>query len=107
MRKTLELFKDFVESESKDNLISTELISDFIKSRFKVKSTKFNCTINFDSKEEIQKFLTWIDDFIEIEDWSLLKDNSELYDNSPTFRKLASAEKKAKRAKADFIHKNS
>jgi hypothetical protein len=42
----------------------------------------------------------------EVISYSNLPDTQEMYENNPAFKKLVKAEKKAKKAKADFIHKH-
>ena len=106
MRNTLELFKEFIESNSTDKLITNELITKFIKSRLDTDSEKLNCTIEFRDKQEVLSFLNWIDDKVNVNDWSLLTDTSKMYENDSAFRSISKSLKQNKRTYNRYINDN-
>ena len=106
MRNTLELFKEFVSDNSNDNLITNDLITEFIKQQLNVESKKLNCTIEFEDKQEISEFLKWSKDRIYISDWSILTDTSSMYENDSAFRSIAKSLKGNKRTYNKYINDN-
>ena len=106
MRNTLELFKKFVSDNSIDDIITNDLITEFIKEQLNVESKKLNCTIEFEDKKDISEFLGWAKDRIYISDWSILTDTSNMYENDSAFRVIAKSLKGNKRTYNKYINDN-
>ena len=67
---------------------------------------KANFTVAYQSDEEIFAFELWLRQQLEVTDFKLLSDTTDLYKDDSTFRELCMKVKAANRVKNDYINKH-
>lgn len=62
-----------------------------------------NLTVKLKSNEEVDSFLRWIPQYLELVSFQLLPEN-DLYETDPHYKKLVKAVKTAKKIQYDYLN---
>ena len=67
---------------------------------------KLNATIEMQDKEEIQRFITFIERHTNLHDWSVLTDTTKMYKEDSFFKSISKTYYKARQVRNDYINEH-
>jgi uncharacterized protein YktA (UPF0223 family) len=67
---------------------------------------KLNLTLEMESKEEVSKFIHFIEQYAEIHNWGILTDTTNMYKEDSFFKSISKSYYKSRQVRNDYINKN-